>query len=148
MSIQASFYKGRAALNVLARDVDNARTVYDAAEGHVLVGVLSKDYPTVQAAVDGMQTYGQAINHHVSVGLGQAIIAKHMLSLILPSIMAVVISIKCFRRLVRPGLIWLKKGAGLMLWYLPQVIPVMSMFPQVRKVRDREIKRSSLLDRQ
>lgn len=70
MSIQNSFYKNRVGLNVLARDVNNAKMIYKAAEGYVLIGVLSKDYPGVQAAVHGMQAYGEAIRHHVSVGLG------------------------------------------------------------------------------
>ncbi|WP_217596719.1 KDGP aldolase family protein [Cohnella sp. GbtcB17] len=63
-------YKERAALNVLANSVDNAKEVFDAAEGHVLVGVLSKDYPTVAAAVEAMKEYGRAIDDAVSIGLG------------------------------------------------------------------------------
>ncbi|CAI6083027.1 2-dehydro-3-deoxy-phosphogluconate aldolase [Cohnella sp. JJ-181] len=63
-------YKGRAALNVLANSVENAREVFEAAEGHVLVGVLSKDYPTVPAAVEAMKEYGRAIDDAVSIGLG------------------------------------------------------------------------------
>jgi uncharacterized protein (TIGR03581 family) len=63
-------YKNRAALNVLANSVDNAKEVFDAAEGHVLVGVLSKDYPTVEAAVEAMKRYGEAIEEAVSIGLG------------------------------------------------------------------------------
>ncbi|MFC5651156.1 KDGP aldolase family protein [Paenibacillus solisilvae] len=63
-------YKGRAALNVLANSVDNAKEVFEAAEGFVLVGVLSKDYPTVEAAVAAMKQYGEAIDDAVSIGLG------------------------------------------------------------------------------
>ncbi|WP_127534527.1 2-dehydro-3-deoxy-phosphogluconate aldolase [Paenibacillus kobensis] len=63
-------YKGRAALNVLANSVDNAREVFEAAEGFVLVGVLSKDYSTVEAAVEAMKQYGEAIDDAVSIGLG------------------------------------------------------------------------------
>ncbi|SDW46715.1 KDGP aldolase family protein [Paenibacillus sp. CF384] len=63
-------YKGRAALNVLANSVENAKEVFEAAEGHVLVGVLSKDYPTVEAAVTAMKLYGEAIDDAVSIGLG------------------------------------------------------------------------------
>ncbi len=51
-------YKGRAALNVLANSVENAKEVFDAAEGHVLVGVLSKNYSNVEAAVEAMKEYG------------------------------------------------------------------------------------------
>ncbi|WP_337099061.1 2-dehydro-3-deoxy-phosphogluconate aldolase [Paenibacillus sp. YIM B09110] len=63
-------YNSRAALNVLANSVENAKEVFDAAEGHVLVGVLSKDYSTVEAAVEAMKQYGEAIEDAVSIGLG------------------------------------------------------------------------------
>ncbi|MCC3375176.1 KDGP aldolase family protein [Cohnella sp. REN36] len=68
--IASRWYKGRAALNVLANSIDNAKEVFDAAEGHVLVGVLSKDYPTAEAAVEAMRRYGEAIDEAVSIGLG------------------------------------------------------------------------------
>ncbi|MZQ85181.1 oxo-acid lyase [Paenibacillus sp. 5J-6] len=79
-------YKGRAALNVLANSVENAKEIFEAAEGYVLVGVLSKDYPTVETAVAAMKEYGLAIDEAVSIGLGAgdnrqaavvAAIAKH-----------------------------------------------------------------------
>ncbi|QHW31913.1 KDGP aldolase family protein [Paenibacillus rhizovicinus] len=63
-------YKGRAALNVLANGLENAKEVFDAAEGFVLVGVLSKDYPTAEAAVSAMKRIGEAIDDAVSIGLG------------------------------------------------------------------------------
>ncbi|MDR0270632.1 KDGP aldolase family protein [Paenibacillus sp.] len=69
-NIGKRLYKGRAALNVLANSVENAKEVFDAAEGHVLVGVLSKNYPTVETAVAAMKQYGQAIDEAVSIGLG------------------------------------------------------------------------------
>lgn len=43
--IEQRFYKNRAALNVLAGSIGNAKDVYEAADGHVLVGVLSKTMP-------------------------------------------------------------------------------------------------------
>ncbi|WP_219834981.1 KDGP aldolase family protein [Paenibacillus sp. R14(2021)] len=64
------FYQGRAALNVLANSDQNAKAVFEAAEGFVLIGVLSKDYPTVEAAVAAMKQYGEAIDDAVSIGLG------------------------------------------------------------------------------
>ncbi|HBS43462.1 MAG TPA: 2-dehydro-3-deoxyphosphooctonate aldolase, partial [Paenibacillus sp.] len=64
------FYKGRTALNVLAKDIANAKEIYEAAEGYVLVGVLSKDYKTVEEAVTAMKQYGQEIEDAVSIGLG------------------------------------------------------------------------------
>lgn len=69
-SLTKRLYKGRAALNVLAGSVDNAKEVFEAAEGHVLVGVLSKAYPTALEAVAAMQEYGRAIDEAVSIGLG------------------------------------------------------------------------------
>ncbi|WP_195574252.1 2-dehydro-3-deoxy-phosphogluconate aldolase [Paenibacillus sp. 1001270B_150601_E10] len=68
--LEQRLYKGRAALNVLANSVENAKEIYEAAESHVLVGVLSKDYPTVEAAVKAMKEYGAAIEDAVSIGLG------------------------------------------------------------------------------
>ncbi|PJN88777.1 2-dehydro-3-deoxy-phosphogluconate aldolase [Bacillus sp. mrc49] len=69
-NINARFLNDRVALNVLADSVENAVEVFNAAEGHVLVGVLSKDYPTVEAGVAAMQEYGDAIDGAVSIGLG------------------------------------------------------------------------------
>lgn len=70
MSLKANFYKNRVCLNVLAGTVDNAREIYEAAEGHVLVGVLSKSYPDVDTAVSDMKKYSEVTNNAVSVGLG------------------------------------------------------------------------------
>ena len=41
-NIQKRFYKGRVALNVLANNIENAKDIFEAAEGYVVVGVLSK----------------------------------------------------------------------------------------------------------
>ncbi len=69
-NMAARLYKGRAALNVLASSIENAREVYEAAEGYVVVGILSKDYSTVTEAVNAMKKYGAAIDDAVSIGLG------------------------------------------------------------------------------
>lgn len=42
MSLTPNYYKERVCLNVLANSVENARDCYTAAEGHVVLGVLSK----------------------------------------------------------------------------------------------------------
>ncbi|MNO30693.1 hypothetical protein D3C76_206370 [compost metagenome] len=68
--IQQRLYRNRAALNVLAGSIENAREVYTAAEGHVLVGVLSKNYAAAEEAAAAMTEYGQAIQDAVSIGLG------------------------------------------------------------------------------
>ncbi len=69
-NISKRFYKNRVALNVLANSVENAKEVFEAAEGYVLVGVLSKDYSTVEEAVTAMKEYGKEIDEAVSIGLG------------------------------------------------------------------------------
>lgn len=69
-TMEKRLYKSRAALNVLANSIENAKEVFDAAEGCVLVGVLSKNYPTAQEAVVAMKQYGAVIDDAVSIGLG------------------------------------------------------------------------------
>ena len=69
-TIEKRFYKDRVALNVLAKDIANAKEIFEAAEGYVLVGVLSKNYNTVEEAVAAMKQYGQEIEDAVSIGLG------------------------------------------------------------------------------
>ncbi|UHA73778.1 2-dehydro-3-deoxy-phosphogluconate aldolase [Paenibacillus sp. 481] len=64
------FYKNRVALNVLANSVENAKGIFEAAEGYVFVGVLSKNYATVEEAVTAMKQYGAEIEDAVSIGLG------------------------------------------------------------------------------
>ena len=51
MNLAPNYYKNRVALNVLAGSVDNAKDIYEAAEGHVVVGVLTKNYATDEAAI-------------------------------------------------------------------------------------------------
>ncbi|AEF47573.1 2-dehydro-3-deoxy-phosphogluconate aldolase [Serratia plymuthica] len=70
MKLQPNYYRDRLCLNVLAGSKDNAQAIYAAAEGHVLVGVLSKNYPDVDSAVADMQHYAQLIENALSVGLG------------------------------------------------------------------------------
>lgn len=57
-------------LNVLANSIENAKEIYEAAEGHVLVGVLSKNYSSVESAVEDMKKYAEAIDNSISIGLG------------------------------------------------------------------------------
>ena len=68
--IDKRFYRGRVALNVLAKDIENAKGIFAAAEGYVLVGVLSKNYSSVEDAVEAMKQYGSEIEEAVSIGLG------------------------------------------------------------------------------
>lgn len=64
------FYKNRVCINVLTKDIENAIDIYEVAKGHVVVGVLSKQYDTVEAAVTDMKKYAEKIDNAVSVGLG------------------------------------------------------------------------------
>lgn len=70
MKLTPNFYRDRVCLNVLAGSKANASAVYQAAEGHVLVGVLSKNYPDVARAVADMREYAMLIDNALSVGLG------------------------------------------------------------------------------
>ena len=70
MSLKANFYKDKICLNVLVNSIENAREVYKAAEGHVLAGLLSKNYNTVEEAVEDMKIYSKEIDNSISVGLG------------------------------------------------------------------------------
>lgn len=70
MKLTPNFYRNRVCLNVLAGSKENASDIYAAAEGHVLVGVLSKNYPSVESAVTDMREYAALIDNALSVGLG------------------------------------------------------------------------------
>ncbi|MDF7660101.1 KDGP aldolase family protein [Erwiniaceae bacterium L1_54_6] len=70
MTLTPNFYQGRLCLNVLAGSKQNARDIWQAAEGHVLVGVLSKNYATTEAAIADMREYAALIDNAISVGLG------------------------------------------------------------------------------
>src|SRR5699024_7530313 len=70
MSRAPKFYQGQVCLNVLANTVDNAMDCYDAAEGHIVLGVLSKNYASNQSAIDDMKQYQEATNNALSIGLG------------------------------------------------------------------------------
>ncbi|MBE5983070.1 2-dehydro-3-deoxy-phosphogluconate aldolase [Lacrimispora sp. AGF001] len=65
-----NFYKGRVCLNCLTNSVDNAKAIYEAAKGHVAVGILSANYPDVEQAVEDMKRYQEAVDNNISVGLG------------------------------------------------------------------------------
>ncbi|QQK08375.1 2-dehydro-3-deoxy-phosphogluconate aldolase [Miniphocaeibacter halophilus] len=70
MNKNPKFYKGRVCLNVLANSIENAVDCYKAADGHVVLGVLSKNYKTDEEAIEDMKKYQKAINNALSVGLG------------------------------------------------------------------------------
>ncbi|MDN5592146.1 MAG: KDGP aldolase family protein [Lacticaseibacillus paracasei] len=70
MNLTPNYYKNRVALNVLAGSIQNAEDIYQAAEGHVVVGVLTKNYDTDEAAIEDMKKYQAVTENGLSVGLG------------------------------------------------------------------------------
>jgi uncharacterized protein (TIGR03581 family) len=70
MTLAPNFYQQRLCLNVLAGSKQNAHAIWQAAEGHVLVGVLSKNYASNEAAIADMREYAALIDNALSVGLG------------------------------------------------------------------------------
>ena len=70
MNLTPNYYKNRVALNVLAGSIQNAEDIYQASEGHVVVGVLTKNYDTDEAAIEDMKKYQAVTQNGLSVGLG------------------------------------------------------------------------------
>lgn len=65
-----NYLEDRICLNVLANSVENAVDCYKAADGHIVLGVLSKNYDNDEAAIADMERYQAATNNALSVGLG------------------------------------------------------------------------------
>ena len=65
-----NYLEDRLSLNVLAGSVENAQEIYNVAEGHVVVGVLSKNYATDEVAIKDMKRYIAVTDNALSVGLG------------------------------------------------------------------------------
>lgn len=65
-----NYLKDQICLNVLANSLQNAKECYEAAEGHILLGVLSKNYTNDEAAIKEMKQYQEATNNALSIGLG------------------------------------------------------------------------------
>ena len=63
MKLSPNFYNERVCLNVLAGDRQNAKEIYEATEGHVVIGVLSKNYENVDEAVEAMSLYGTDLDN-------------------------------------------------------------------------------------
>lgn len=57
-------------LNVLTGSLENAKELYDATNGHILLGLLSKNYPSNAAAIEDMLKYAAICDNCISVGLG------------------------------------------------------------------------------
>ena len=57
MNLLPNYLANGICLNVLANSVQNAKDCYEAAEGHVVLGVLTKNYPSDEAAIADMKLY-------------------------------------------------------------------------------------------
>lgn len=66
---QLNFYRQRVAINVLAKDIANARDIYAAAEGHVAIGVLSAQFTSVDEGIAEVKRWMAEVPS-ISVGLG------------------------------------------------------------------------------
>lgn len=65
-----NYFNNRISLNVLANSVENAKDCYEAAEGHVILGVLSKKIESDEVAIKEMRKYQEATDNALSIGLG------------------------------------------------------------------------------
>lgn len=70
MKLTPNYLENRMCLNVLAGSVENAKACYEIAEGYVVLGVLSKNYETNEAAITDMKKYALATENALSIGLG------------------------------------------------------------------------------
>ena len=68
--LESRFYNNRICLNVLAKDLENAKEIQEMTEGHVVIGLLSANYKTVDEAVLDMSKYKDELDGAISVGLG------------------------------------------------------------------------------
>nr|WP_314264351.1 KDGP aldolase family protein [uncultured Moellerella sp.] len=70
MKLSPNFYQDRVCLNVLTGSHQNAKEIYQAAEGFVVIGVLSKNYADLTSAIADMRLYAEENQNAISVGLG------------------------------------------------------------------------------
>lgn len=56
--------------NCLAKTLDNALEIDKATNGNTYIGMLSKAYPTIEAAEKEMNIWSKALNGNISIGLG------------------------------------------------------------------------------
>lgn len=70
MNLEPNYLANGICLNVLANSIENAKACYDAAEGHIVLGLLTKNYATDEAAMTDMQNYQAVVGNAISVGLG------------------------------------------------------------------------------
>ncbi|WP_066497448.1 2-dehydro-3-deoxy-phosphogluconate aldolase [Abyssisolibacter fermentans] len=64
-----NFYKDKVALNLLAKDLENAKDVAKVLDGNVVIGILSKNFNTVEEAVTYAKRFLEELPV-ISIGLG------------------------------------------------------------------------------
>lgn len=69
MKTKIKFYKDKLAVNFLAKDKENGKEVYEAIDGYTAVGVLSKQFNTVEEGIEYVKDFQKEVPV-VSVGLG------------------------------------------------------------------------------
>jgi len=70
MNLKPNYLDNGICLNVLANSVQNAKDCFAAAEGHVVLGVLTKNYSSDIEAIEDMLAYKAQVHNAVSIGLG------------------------------------------------------------------------------
>ncbi|CAM3625981.1 2-dehydro-3-deoxy-phosphogluconate aldolase [Erysipelothrix urinaevulpis] len=70
MHKSVKFLNDKICLNVLSHDKENAKEIYEVTQGHVLIGMLSKNYETNEQAITAMSDLSVNINGALSIGLG------------------------------------------------------------------------------
>ena len=70
MEKKPNYLNDRICLNVLTNSLENAKALYDITEGHILLGLLSKNYPDNASAIEDMLKYAAITDNCISVGLG------------------------------------------------------------------------------
>ncbi|WP_202709781.1 2-dehydro-3-deoxy-phosphogluconate aldolase [Sporosalibacterium faouarense] len=64
-----SFYKDRVAINLLAKNLENAKEVTKVLDNNAVIGILSKDFATVDEGIGYVNTWKNDISV-ISIGLG------------------------------------------------------------------------------
>lgn len=70
MVTQPKFVDNRVCLNVLTKSIDNAVECYEAAEGFVLLGIMTRNYHTLDSAINDIREFQNKVNNSISIGLG------------------------------------------------------------------------------
>lgn len=65
-----NYLNDKICLNVLVNTLDNAKELYEATDGHILLGLLSKNYSSNELAIEDMLKYAAVCDNCISVGLG------------------------------------------------------------------------------